>query len=149
MHEGRLVQVGTPAGLYERPASRLVADFIGSVNIFAARVVAEGPDGALLDLPEAGVSVPAMLPAGAGKSLWLAVRPENIAMHRHAGENAMLRGKIAHVAYLGSESVFEIALDSGMMLRAVRPNHAGRPGFAPGEPVWIGWRPEAAIPLAE
>lgn len=149
MHEGRLVQVGTPADLYERPASRLVADFIGSVNIFAARIATDSLQDAVLDLPEAGIRVRAPLPMNAGKIQWIAVRPENIAMQVDPDAGAAVRGQVAHVAYLGSESVFEIRLDSGMLVRVVRPNHAGRPGFAPGDHIWIGWRPEAAIPLTE
>src|ERR1700723_4817824 len=56
MNQGRIVQVGTPSGIYESPANRFVADFIGSVNMFEGTVSEEGPEGIRVDCAEIGTT---------------------------------------------------------------------------------------------
>ncbi len=136
MHKGSLVQVATPADLYEFPSSRLVADFIGSVNLFEGRVVEDDSDHAVIDLPEAGIR--AWLDHGSGASetvqLWLAIRPEKMELHKRdqgqpppvmegtpPGHN-VIAGTIRDIAYLGSESVYDVELASGRRIRVIRPN---------------------------
>src|SRR5436853_499906 len=57
MHRGRLGQIGRPAEIYERPASRLVADFVGAVNLFEGTLVASF-NTLRLAIPDAGASAP-------------------------------------------------------------------------------------------
>ncbi|MCS6986878.1 MAG: ABC transporter ATP-binding protein [Sphingomonadaceae bacterium] len=164
MHRGALVQVGTPAELYEFPASRLVAEFIGAVNLFEGRVITDAPDHAVIDLPGEGIR--AWLDHGTGlpgvPRLWLAVRPEKMELHKRAGGRPaprmegtppghnVLAGTIREIAYLGSESVFDVELETGRRVRVIRPNltHWDQEDFGRDEPVWLGWHAEAAVVLA-
>ncbi|MGH8259666.1 MAG: ABC transporter ATP-binding protein, partial [Steroidobacteraceae bacterium] len=89
MSQGRIVQVGTPSEIYERPASRLVADFIGNVNLFEGRIVDGEPSGdVLIHCAELG---PVRATAGGadreaasemsrGATIWVALRPERIVL---------------------------------------------------------------------
>jgi spermidine/putrescine ABC transporter ATP-binding subunit len=160
MHKGSLMQVATPADLYEFPASRLVADFIGSVNLFEGRVIEDESDHALIDLPEIGVK--AWLDHGTGASetvqIWLALRPEKVELHkRTSGEGPpdmegtppghnVVKGTIMDIAYLGSESVYDVRLEGGKRVRVIRPNLTrwDQEDFSWDEDVWLGWHAEAA-----
>ncbi|QMW23823.1 ABC transporter ATP-binding protein [Sandaracinobacteroides saxicola] len=167
MSKGSLMQVASPSDLYEFPATRLVADFIGSVNLFQGRVLADESDHAIINLPEVGKQ--AWLEHGVGSSdtldIWLAVRPEKIELHKRsngegppelegtpAGYN-VIEGVIADIAYLGSESVYEVKValaDGGeRMMRVIRPNLTrwDQEDFTWDEPVWLGWHAEAAAVL--
>lgn len=165
MHKGSLMQVASPADLYEFPASRLVADFIGSVNLFQGQVIAEEADHAVIALPELGIN--AWLDHGTGASetlsIWLALRPEKVELIKRNGGPApvmegtpegynVVGGTILDIAYLGSESVYDIRLDDpapgreGKRIRVIRPNLTrwDQEDFHWDEPVWIGWHAEAA-----
>ncbi|MCG2839741.1 ABC transporter ATP-binding protein [Sandaracinobacter sp. RS1-74] len=160
MHKGSLMQVATPADLYEFPASRLVADFIGSVNLFEGRVEEDDHDHAIINLPELGIK--AWLDHGTGASetvqIWLALRPEKVELHkRENGEGPpdmegtpkgynVVKGRILDVAYLGSESVFDVRLEGGKRVRVIRPNLTrwDQEDFSWDEDVWLGWHAEGA-----
>jgi spermidine/putrescine transport system ATP-binding protein len=160
MHKGSLMQVATPADLYEFPASRLVADFIGSVNLFEGRVLEDESDHALIDLPEVGAR--AWLDHGIGASetvpIWLALRPEKVELHKRQNGSPppemegtprgynVLKGTILDIAYLGSESVYDVRLEGGKRVRVIRPNLTrwDQEDFSWDEDVWLGWHAEAA-----
>jgi spermidine/putrescine transport system ATP-binding protein len=165
MHKGSIVQVASPSDLYEFPSSRLVAEFIGSVNLFEGRVLEDESDHAVIDLAEVGVK--AWLDHGTGASetlrIWLAVRPEKMELHKRsngepppvlegtpAGFN-VLPGRIRDVAYLGSESIFDVCLESGKRVRVIRPNLTrwDQEDFTWDEDVWLGWHAEAAHVLLQ
>ncbi len=153
MQRGLLQQVASPSDLYEFPASRFVADFIGSVNMLEGRLVVDEPDHA--EVAVAGFDQPVFLDHGvtgaAGTTLWLALRPEKIELHKwattppHPGDappgRNVVAGTITHVAYLGSESLYEVALGDGQKLKALRSNLTrwDQEDFALGETVWLAW----------
>jgi spermidine/putrescine ABC transporter ATP-binding subunit len=153
MNRGLLQQVASPADLYEFPASRFVADFIGSVNMWEGTLVVDEPDHAEVAVP--GLAEPVFLDHGvtgaAGTTLWLALRPEKIELHKHApdppalgdapaGRN-VVAGTIRHIAYLGSESLYEVDLADGRRVKALRSNLTrwDQEDFDVDEPVWLAW----------
>ncbi len=150
MSEGRIVQLGTPREIYESPANRFVADFIGAVNLFAGHVT--GVDGALLLVycAEAGALLAVdhqALPVG--EELAIALRPEKIKLEAapSLGRNR-LSGRIAAIAYRGDASSCEIELATGKMLRVTVPNtqrHAAP--FAIGQPIGLVFDPGACVVL--
>jgi spermidine/putrescine transport system ATP-binding protein len=163
MNKGSLMQVATPADLYEFPATRLVAGFIGSVNLFEGRVEIDDSDHAVIDLPELGIK--AWLDHGTGASetvqIWLALRPEKVELHKRSNGEAppemegtpagynVVGGTILDIAYLGSESVFDIRLDAPegrepKRVRVIRPNLTrwDQEDFTWDENVWLGWHAE-------
>ena len=154
MEEGRVLQVDTPTRLYERPASRAVADFIGTINLFPAVVSAVGRDHVTVDAGPVGV-VEARRPEFAlenGGDVTVAVRPEKIRVSNEAlGERVNVAcGDIEAAAYLGDRSHFHVRISGREEPIAVATQNiqpmlgTATPG---GERVWLGWSRDTAIVL--
>jgi putrescine transport system ATP-binding protein len=150
MDRGRLMQVGTPAELYERPNSRWVADFVGDVNLFEGRV---GDDRLNVDGTPAGrLRVALPIAAERRAMVWVAVRPERMRIAREkpppSAENTAA-GTIVETGYLGELSVYQIRLADGSRVKAAVANTGGRNarGFGQDDAVWLSFPPEAAIVL--
>lgn len=123
MDAGRIVQIGTPHELYEHPASRFVADFIGIANI--------------LDL---------------GNGQWLALRPEKIALSSDRPATAQaISGEVMDIAYEGDRSLYRIAVKGGAAMLVSRANavRSREEAFRRGQPVWLGWNNDAGQVLRE
>jgi ABC-type Fe3+/spermidine/putrescine transport system ATPase subunit len=115
MNEGRLVQIGTPRELYEEPASRFVADFLGGVNLFEASDAAPAGDRAPCHLPGKGGT------ARAEGRRWLGVRPERVRLvPEHAG-GTLFSAKVAKQVYLGEAMQYELRTSAGTALTAKVP----------------------------
>ena len=146
MRQGMLQQLGSPADLYERPANRFVADFIGQVNLFEGELRSDGTF-ASKDL---GVTA-AVGQAGDAGPAWIAIRPEKITMRpRLDGEDpdsTAVAGAVGHVAYLGGESAYEVDLASGRRVQVRRRNVDSSSTFEPGQPVWLSWPASAPMIL--
>jgi putrescine transport system ATP-binding protein len=94
MNHGKIAQVGTPAAIYESPATKFVADFIGSVNMFEGRVVDESAGRIQSDELGSTVVVDRNLRCSRGATVWTAVRPEKINMSRAPGDGHALRENV-------------------------------------------------------
>jgi iron(III) transport system ATP-binding protein len=117
MHAGKLQQFGPPAEVYGRPANRIVADFMGHVNLLAAKIVsATGARGSVLAAD--ALLVEAALPPGAkpGDAADLAVRPEDIILATGDGANTA-RAQVTERTFLGNINEYYVKLASGDMLR--------------------------------
>ena len=153
MERGRIVQVGTPVEIYERPNSRYVAEFVGEVNLLQGRLEAVGADQAEIRR-DVGIALRVARPVEAtpGATIWVALRPENMRIGRERPaeprDNA-LAGTVVDVGYLGSLSVYKVRLDDGTLMKASMGNQHRSigPAFARGDRVWLSWPPEAAIVL--
>jgi putrescine transport system ATP-binding protein len=151
MREGEIAQVGAPAEIYEAPQSRFVADFLGSVNLLEARVVGADAAGLRLESAEGHLLAAPSPAARTGDAVWLAVRPEQLALH--AAEPATgpnrFAGRIVEIGYLGDRSTYLVELASGRTLRAVRANAGSEAlaGLDAGAPVWLSFPPAAAVTL--
>ena len=100
MHQGVADQVGAPFEIYNRPATRFVAEFVGTLNLVDADVV-EAANGRVR-LGEVPVALNRPLSARAGERISLALRPETVALGRAEGHDVVLAGRIAEVHFLGS-----------------------------------------------
>jgi len=154
MDRGRIVQMGTPAGIYEQPATRSVAEFIGDVNLIEAKVTGRDERGLLMQSDQVTLPLRAASDVGVapGTSVALALRPEKvkITMRKPAdtAEN-VARGVVTGIAYLGDLSLYQVTLDSGQVLKAARPNttrFADQP-IAWDDKVFLSWTPEAGVVL--
>jgi putrescine transport system ATP-binding protein len=152
MDRGRMVQVGTPAEVYERPNSRFVAEFLGAANILDGTVRANGAAG--LRIEGQGFAILAEGNGSPGARIAVAIRPERLRLQRadaaaQPGTN-QARGTLRAIAYRGEGFTFHVALEGGAELRASMPNE--RPGAPPpataGETVLLGWDSSAAVVLA-
>ena len=154
MDAGRIVQVSTPSALYEYPANRFVAEFIGAVNTIAGTVVDAGEDRVVVRAHELGQDVVARAPQPipVGTDVSIAIRPEKIDVREQppSGEDNVVQGKVADIAYLGDVSIYHVRTDSGHVLR-VQETHAARtadPHYQWGETLWLVWNAADAIVLA-
>jgi len=130
MDHGRIVQVGTPAQIYESPVNRFVADFIGSVNLLEGEVVGLGAEDLTIHCKHLGCTVRAVrrLECTVGDTVWAAVRPEKIVLAEGAPSGPAdncVRGRVREVAYMGDVSICLVEIDSGKVLRVTLSNRSG------------------------
>jgi spermidine/putrescine transport system ATP-binding protein len=157
MREGRVVQFGPPAELYDAPRNRYVADFVGESNLFAGEVTsAQGSD--VVVRLDNGIALAArsatVIGLAAGGRATVVVRPEAVRLWPAAdtgpeGLDHRFEGRIENRIYLGEAT--EVALTSaalGRMLARV-PKSAVAATLAPGTTVGFGWRRDDALALAE
>jgi putrescine transport system ATP-binding protein len=155
MDQGYIVQVGTPHEIYEFPNSRFVAEFIGNVNMFEGRIVADEPDHVTIESSELG----GIIYVGHGVStapeaqVWAAIRPEKMILSREQPESEFNRatGIIKEIAYMGDMSIYLVQLDSGKTVRITQPNtyrHADS-RLTWDERVWISWDESSSVVVSE
>ncbi len=149
LHGGRLAQVGTPADLYERPASRFVAGFLGAANLIEAVAGERHADGGTrLDFPGGPVRV-----AGhrdPGQRVVMALRPERLRLGAGAAGDNVLHGTVEAASYRGSALDVAVRLADGPVLRVSQPLDRGLLGVPlPGSAATVSWPPDAAVLLAE
>ncbi|MBI2527108.1 MAG: ABC transporter ATP-binding protein [Candidatus Rokubacteria bacterium] len=148
MNEGRLVQLGTPAELYEEPASRFVADFLGGVNLFAASDAAEAGDGFVATLA-GGVRAPCHFPgksAGAppGSRRWLGIRPERVRLCADGAAGVLFAARVVKRVYLGEAMQYEVRPHAGTTLIAKLPLAGAPRVWEIGATVGVTWTPRDA-----
>ena len=156
MDKGILVQVATPAEIYEAPNSRYVADFIGDINILEARVESKESNGSedlvRIDSDGLKIAVEQACEATKGDSVAFAIRPEKVRISTSQPEGVAanaLHGEVWDIGYLGDFSVFIVRLDDGRMFRAAQANVArlvDRP-ITFGDMVWLSWPADAGLVL--
>ena len=153
MHEGRIRQVDTPSGIYEYPNCRFVAEFVGSINLFAGKVV-DCEDGNVVIEGNAGVQyrMRSSHPMATGLHVIVAVRPEKIRLIKDiANAPNRIRGKVQDIAYLGDVSIFHVKLDSGQKVQMTLANT--RPitdqTLTWGEEAVLEWDANGGVVLAE
>ena len=144
MQDGRMAQVGTPAELYETPANRFVAEFLGAANILPCVV-----DGTRILLPELDCVVQASRRGPEGPGL-LALRAERLRIGDAAMTNR-INGIVIDSTYAGDALAISVRLNNGSVLRVKRSlaDGLGPAHVAPGTEVTIGWQPEACMLLPE
>jgi putrescine transport system ATP-binding protein len=152
MDRGRIVQVGTPAEVYEQPNSRYVASFVGDVNLIEGRLVSSGASGSLIDSAAgAKLATSQRVEAAVGATVWVALRPEKLrvaSVPPAASENSVA-GRVTEIAYLGNVSIYKVRLDNGFIMKARLPNLTRvveRP-IGTNDRVWLSWPPDAGVVL--
>jgi spermidine/putrescine ABC transporter ATP-binding subunit len=144
MRDGRMAQVGTPAELYESPANRFVAEFLGAANILPCIV-----DGTSVSLPALGLSIRAAGSGVTGPAL-LALRAERLQIGGEPLPNTV-DGVVTESAYAGDALAVSVRLADGTVLRVKRSlaEGLGAARIEPGSKVSVGWQPEACMLLPE
>lgn len=135
MGAGRVQQVGAPLDIYRQPVNRFVADFIGTNNLLPATVT--GPS----EVNVLGVRLPATVRPGAGGSVWLSIRPEDVVLHPQAPAGVALQGRVTFVRDLGR--LVESYVRVGDMELTVVTGH----GVREGAEVWLELPPGKAVVL--
>ena len=151
MDRGAIVQVATPAEIYEQPRSRFVAEFIGDVNLIEGELAAVGADGAAIASAAGRLLAADAGGAEAGDHVWLAVRPEKVRITRDQPADAANRvaGEVVGIEYLGDVSTYHVRLGTGAMMLATAANVTrlvARP-IGRDDHVWLSWPPDVGVVL--
>ncbi len=146
MSQGRIEQVGSPDDLYEQPANRFVADFLGESNFLEGRVE-QVDDLAATLVTDDGLRVRLALRPGlaAGSAASLALRPERVRIGASDGLANRYEGVVREVIYVGENTRYRVQIGAVTVLTAKRPNLADGPRPSIGEHLTIGWQPEDMV----
>ena len=155
MSEGRFLQVGTPAEVYEHPTSRFVADFIGNVNLFDGALSAADGRVADVDCGDLHCRVASTRERTGAAAVTVAVRPEKMRIAKasgaslHADAVNRVDGTVRDIAYFGSYTVYHLKTASGRVVR-VSQGHVDRgvaDPLAVGDAASASWSETAAVVL--
>ena len=158
MSEGRFLQVGVPGEIYETPANRFVADFIGNVNLMDGTLVGDEADHALVRCADCTHYVGHGITGTEGMNVSVALRPEKIRIAREApaavdGEPGIefnrVRGTVKDMAYFGSLTVYHLLLASGLVLKISASNTERHRDdqLTWGDEAWATWSPTSQVVL--
>lgn len=153
LDKGEVMQVATPAEIYEAPGSRFVANFVGNVNMFEGKVTAKtktgvkitGNSGAVIQVENAGDAAP-------GGEVAFAIRPEKIRVSSKkppAANGNSMQGEVYDIAYLGDMTIYHVKLVDGQVVKASTMNSA-RVSDDPltwSDKAWISFQPDAGVVL--
>jgi len=155
MDKGKVMQVATPAEVYEAPASRFIADFVGTVNMFEGKVTGREGSSTTID---AGNGLNIRTDNGgdavSGNTVWYAVRPEKIRVSSKKPDDQSLNtaeGEVWDVAYLGDMTVFHIKLDDGRIVRTslINSQRLTDDPLSWNDRAWVSFRPDAGVVLTK
>ena len=153
MDSGNLIQVATPAEIYEAPINKDVADFIGDVNLLKGIYKGQNEIGTQLlsDDSNSIVYATQKVDAAIGNQLWFALRPEKLEISKTLPKNEhnILKGTIEDIAYGGSFSTYHVKLQNGTILKAIRANRerTKEHHLTWGDEVFLQWAPHSAVVL--
>ena len=152
MDRGRVLQVAAPDELYEQPNCRMVADFIGTTNLFPGRVLGRTDGGIRVAAPGLG-ELQLGQDGPPGGDVGIAVRPEKVQISRERpdGELIALPGRIAQLTYFGDYSHVSVETGERLRITCYRTNRSRREAdpLAVGDPCWVSWHPADCIVLHE
>jgi putrescine transport system ATP-binding protein len=153
MSEGHILQVGAPCDVYETPATRFVADFIGNVNLMDGKVSVDESDHVIIDCADCRHYVGHGITGTAGMPVTVALRPEKIHLSRQAPDDDYntVKGVVKNLAYFGSFTVYHLQTPSGALLK-VSQNNVQRhrdDELATGDEAWAHWSRQAQVVLTQ
>jgi putrescine transport system ATP-binding protein len=156
MDNGEIVQIASPAEIYEQPGNRYVADFIGDITIIEGKVESAVNGVVRVSSPQTSIThaVLSDLPVEVGQTVWLAVRPEKVSIDfadtAPPGADSF-QGVIADIGYLGKWTTFKVKTAGGLRFSVSQANDrrfVERP-FAWEDKVTLRFPPDAAILLTK
>jgi spermidine/putrescine transport system ATP-binding protein len=148
MNEGKVLQVGLPEEIYERPTTRFVADFIGESNFLDG--IVENINGrevvVSLEKQEA-VKGHCAVPVTKGQEVSIVIRPEKFSL----SQNGMVKGRVEESIYIGTDTRYIIRLTDKLSVTVREQNLAPGQGsgYQVGDEVGLNWNPENAMVLTE
>jgi len=152
MRDGRVLQVGPPKELYERPRTRFVADFVGTNNLVPGEV--QGRDatarGGELLVSTALGPLRAIADGAISGRCVLAVRPENVAVGAvPAGEGNRVPGRISLISYLGNTLRYDVETEAGLVLKADIRDPWHHDPLPVGRPVTLSFPPSVTLAVSD
>lgn len=153
MNNGDIVQTAEPHEVYEYPQNRFVAEFIGNVNLFDGIVMDEERDSTTIRSSDIDglLKVDHGISGAPNQNVSVAIRPEKIRISREAIDLAVnaTTGVISDVAYMGSQSIFKVRLNSGKEIRITQPNVSREMGnrLTWEDRVFLSWDADSCVVL--
>jgi spermidine/putrescine transport system ATP-binding protein len=138
MNKGRILQVGSPRDIYDRPAERFVANFIGDTNFLEGEIKSARNGTANVRLSN-GATIAAGLPEGVAPTghVTIVVRPEHANL-ASASQQAPLRGVLENIVYFGTDTHYHVKLlDGSAFIVREQNSHDGGNGFETGKKIGI------------
>lgn len=144
MHDGQLMQVGTPRELYEQPLNQRIARFIGEANFFQSTVLDATPQTLQTTIADIPLTLPNKKGFSEGQAIDIMIRPEDFSVWHHnevKNTTHMLPGKVDQVIYKGSTVDLIIQLRNGQTIFATEffDEDDEKLSYKIGEPVWLAW----------
>jgi putrescine transport system ATP-binding protein len=154
MNRGQVIQVGTPAEIYEFPQSRFVADFVGTTNLFEGTVIGTEPGHLIVRSGEAGCDliVDELGRFSPGQRVWVALRPEKIRLGKQPVSGArvnQVRGTVLELGYLGNRSTYRIKTEAGKLITVFAQNDRRTSEWSIdwSDEVYLSWTANCAVLL--
>jgi spermidine/putrescine transport system ATP-binding protein len=144
MSKGKILQVGSPTEIYERPSDRFVADFIGETNFTEAEVLERNGEAGRLRLCS-GVEILHPLTNGTpvGGKVTLAIRPERVEL-APADESCLFTGTVKNIVYFGTDTTFHLEIHGGSAMTVRMQNRWGNQSVLQvGDAVGLKVEPDA------
>jgi len=153
MSEGRFLQVGAPGDVYETPATRFVADFIGSANLMDGTLLVDEADHCVIACADCQHHVGHGITGTQGMTVAVALRPEKISLSldKPASDFNAVHGTVQELSYFGSFTLYHLQLASGAKLKVSQANtHRHRDAaLQRGDVVWAFWDDTAQVVLTQ
>ena len=150
LNEGHLLQVGTPREIYEQPANRFVADFIGETNFVNGRITHLHDKLATVTIAnELTMQAICTDPVETGQKVTITIRPEKIQIHTNGSQppaqHTSFPGHIHHTVFLGTDTRFAVDIGAETQVEVRYQNaQMGPELFETGQPVTISWPTHSA-----
>ncbi len=124
MSKGRVLQVGSPEEVYEYPANRFVADFIGNVNLLEGKLTVDEPDHCAITTKLGVVSVGHGVTGALNSNVAVAIRPEKIEIGKTRPDQPVnvFTGKVKEIAYFGSYNTYIVLASDGSRIKITEAN---------------------------
>jgi len=147
MRDGRVLQVAKPKELYERPANRFVADFVGTNNFLTGVCRGVEGDALVVETPLGRVRARRRDGLAAGARCVLAIRPENIALGRADGNT--FTGRVVLASYLGNTLRYDVEVTGGILVKLDVRDPWHHELLPAGQEVALTFPPSAALAFPE
>jgi len=149
MNQGVIDQMGSPAELYDNPATTFVSNFLGQSNLVRAAVVATRGDDLVVEAHGCTLAAPGSRARRTEGTVWLGVRPEKVFLARAgseaaeasgpAGANVLTGGVVSDVSFIGVSTQYLVRMPWGQELTVFEQNSGARDGFRVGDRVDLNW----------
>jgi spermidine/putrescine transport system ATP-binding protein len=148
MNEGRVLQIGSPEEIYERPGTRFVADFIGETNFLEGTVTETNGEEIMISLEgQAMVRAHCLTPVQMGQVVSVVIRPEKFSLV----ENGMVKGRVEETIYIGTDTRYIVRLTdkNSVTVREQNLSSSQIGMYRKGDDVGLNWDPTHALVLTE
>ena len=151
MNEGRIVQIGSPRDIYERPRNKFVADFVGNTNFIDGTMLSAATDNVRCRVatPLGELNVQCVEPLAKGTPVVVSVRPEDVELSEAAPtrdeDDNLYRGIVDAKVFLGDYLDFQVKVGEAVLLARVHPSLR----TPTGDPIHVRMRAEKCVAIAE